>query len=73
MNTDHPQPVLIPPSTWKPPGQTRETVMRLLLAIAGLAALAAAGPKTPPAQHPYTVPSCHGIAAVPGYEKCRNP
>lgn len=44
--------------------------MKLLLAAAGIVLLAHAGGGTIPV-HTYQVPSCHGIAAVPGYEKCK--
>lgn len=46
--------------------------MRLLIAVAMLFALGGSGGTgtalTP--VHVYSVPSCHGLAAVPGYEKC---
>ena len=43
--------------------------MKLLLAALALFALSHAAPPANGA-HPYQIPSCHGIAQVPGYEKC---
>lgn len=45
--------------------------MRLLVALAVLFALGGVGGVPAGAMHAYSVPSCHGLAAVPGYEKCK--
>lgn len=41
----------------------------LLLGLAHLAPAAAATGQQAPA-HSYVVPSCHGLAEVPGYSRC---
>jgi hypothetical protein len=49
--------------------------MRLLAALFLLFALGGGGQAAQPINGPqthYVVPSCHGLAHVPGYEHCHN-
>jgi hypothetical protein len=45
--------------------------MKLIATLLLLYGLAHALSNTQTTPHTYQTPSCHGIAAVPGYEKCK--